>query len=61
MDMVITSPDAAAWSLHETWRAKLLEAESRYTQDRNDKTKAEYLQVLRTFKDLVVYGVIPKD
>jgi hypothetical protein len=59
--MVISFPDGAAWRLHETWRMKLFEAERRYTQDRNDKTKAEYLQVLRIFKDLVVYGIVPRD
>jgi hypothetical protein len=47
--------------LHETWRASLFEAEFRYTQDRNDKTKAEYLQVLKTFKDLVLYDILPQD
>ena len=59
--MVITFPDGASWRLHETWRKKLFEAELRYTQDRNDKTKAEYLQVLKTFKDLVLYDILPKD
>jgi hypothetical protein len=58
--MVITFPDGAAWRLHETWRMKLFEAERRYTQDRNEKTKAEYLRILRTFKDLVVYGIVPQ-
>ena len=59
--MVIAFPDGAAWRLHETWRMKLFEAERRYTQDGNDKTKAEYLQVLKTFKDLVLYDILPKD
>jgi hypothetical protein len=57
--MVIRSPDGAKWRLHETWRAKLLEAERRYDQNQNDKTKAEYMQVLKIFKDLVVYGIVP--
>jgi hypothetical protein len=59
--MVITLPDGVAWRLHDTWRTRLFEAERRYNQDRNDKTKAEYLQVLRIFKDLVVYSVVPRD
>ena len=58
--MVITSPDGVAWRLHDTWRTKLFEAERRYTQERNDKTKAEYLQVLKTFKDLVLYDIVPQ-
>jgi hypothetical protein len=58
--MVFTSRNGAAWRLHETWRKKLFEAERRYDQDQNDKTKAEYMQVLRIFKDLVVYGIVPK-
>jgi hypothetical protein len=58
--MVITSPDGAVWSLHETWRKKLFEAELRYTQNRNAETKAEYLRVLKIFKDLVLYGIMPK-
>jgi hypothetical protein len=58
--MVITSPDGAAWRLHETWRAKLFEAELRYTLNRNAETKAEYLRVLKIFKDLVVYDIVPK-
>ena len=39
---------------------KLFEAERRYNQDRNDETKAEYLQVLKAFKDLVLYDILPK-
>jgi hypothetical protein len=58
--MMISFPDGVARRLHETWRVKLLEAECRYTQDRNDKTKAEYLQVLKTFKDLVLYDILPQ-
>ena len=58
--MMISFPDGVARRLHETWRVKLFEAECRYTQDRNDKTKAEYLRVLRIFKDLVVYGIVPQ-
>jgi hypothetical protein len=60
-DMVFTSPNGAAWTLHQTWREKLFEAERRYDQDPNDKTKAEYMQALKIFKDLVVFGIVPKD
>ncbi|SRR5260370_28425398 len=60
LGMVITSPDGGAWRLHETWRAKLFEAESRYTQTRNNETKAEYLRVLKIFKDFVLYDIVPQ-
>jgi hypothetical protein len=57
--MVVTSPDGILWRLHDTWRAKLAEAQFRMKQDRNPETKAEYLRVLRIFKDLVMYGKLP--
>ncbi len=60
LGMEISFPDGVSWRLHETWRAKLFEAEVRYTQTRNLETKAEYLQVLRTFKDLVLYDIVPQ-
>ena len=60
LGMVVTFPGGIAWRLHETWRAKLFEAEFRYAQDRNDETKAEYLRMLRTFKDLVLYDILPQ-
>ena len=59
LGMVVNFPDEIAWRLHETWRAKLFEAEFRYTQDRNDETKAQYLRMLREFKDLVLYDILP--
>ena len=52
--MEISFPDGVAWRLHETWRAKLFEAEFRYAQE----TKAEYLRLLRTFQDLVLYDIL---
>ena len=57
--MVVTCPDGILWRLHETWRAKVIEAQFRMKQDRNLETKAEYLRVLRIFKDLVMYGKLP--
>jgi hypothetical protein len=59
--MVITSPDGAEWRLHETWRARLVEAERRFSEDRNAETKAEYMRILKIFKDLVLYDIVPKD
>jgi hypothetical protein len=58
--MEISFPDGVASRLDETWRAKLFEAEFRYAQDRNNETKAEYLRLLRTFKDLVLYDILPQ-
>lgn len=60
LGMEISFPDGVAWRLHETWRKKLFEAELRYTRNRNAETKAEYLRVLKIFKDLVLYGIVPK-
>ena len=60
LGMEISLPDVVASRLHETWRAKLFEAELRYAQDRNNETKAEYLRLLRTFKDLVLYDILPQ-
>jgi hypothetical protein len=57
--MTLTCPDGILWRLHETWRAKLAEAHCRMEQDRKLETKAEYLRVLRIFKDLVMYGRLP--
>lgn len=59
--MVVSFPDGVAWRLHESWRAKLSEAQFRYAQDRNNETKVEYLRVLRAYKDLVLYGILPQD
>ena len=58
--MEISFPDEAAWSIHETWRVRLFEAQYRYAQNRNHETKAEYMRVLRAFKDLVMYGIVPR-
>jgi hypothetical protein len=59
--MVVTCPDGILWRLRETWRAKLFAAESRMKQERNLETKAEYMRVLRIFKDLVVNGKLPRE
>jgi hypothetical protein len=37
------------------WRAKLAEAERRYAEDRSASNRAEYMRILRIFKDLVLY------
>ena len=57
--MILTCPDGILWRLHENWRTKVVEAQLRMKQDRNLETKAEYLRVLRIFKDLVLYGKLP--
>ena len=61
LGMAITSPDGVEWKLHEMWRAKLSEAQYRYAQNPNHETKAVYMRVLRAFKDLVLYGIVPRD
>ena len=53
--------DEAILGLHETWRARLFQAQFEYAQNRNHETKAEYMRVLRTFQDLVFYGIVPRD
>jgi hypothetical protein len=37
----------------------VVEAQFRMKQGQNLETKAEYLRVLRIFKDLVMYGKLP--
>jgi hypothetical protein len=41
------------------WRAKLEEAERRYSADPNFETRAEFRRLLRLFADLVVRGQPP--
>ena len=48
-------------SLHDAWRARLLEAERRFTQNQNDESRAEYMRILKIFKDLVLYGILPRE
>ena len=58
--MVLGShPDGPEWRLRDAWRASLLEAEVRYKNNRNAETKAEYLRILETFKDLIMNGIMP--
>ena len=57
--MVFSSPDGVDWRLHDEWRSKLLDAERRFQQDKNTETKAEYMHIVRVFKDLVMYGTRP--
>ena len=58
--MVVTLPGGVTWRLHDMWRARLLDAEDHYKQNRNDQTRAEYRCLLKIFKDLVFYGIVPK-
>ena len=48
-------------TLVEAWRAKLIEAERRYQENRIGQNRAEYLRVLRLFTGLVIDGVIPRE
>jgi hypothetical protein len=43
------------------WRAELAEAEQRYTEDQNAGNRAEYMRILRIFKDLVLYDRVPPE
>jgi hypothetical protein len=56
--MAISFPDC---TLHDAWRARLLEAEHRFTQNHNDESRAEYARILKIFKDLVLHGIKPRE
>ena len=58
--MPFTTPYGTLWRFHEAWRAELLEAELRYKQDRNEKTKAEYRRVLKIFAQIVMQDGLPR-
>jgi hypothetical protein len=61
LGMAIRFSDYVDWTLHDAWRARLLEAKRRFSQNRNDENSAEYLRVLAIFKDLVLYGILPRE
>ena len=45
----------------EVWRTKVIKAELRYRRRATPETRAEYLQVLRAFKEFVLSGKKPQD
>ena len=47
--------------LEDAWRKRLIEAELHYRRSPNAETKSEYLRMLKTFKDFVVYGKQPAE
>ena len=57
--MPFTTPYGTLWRFHEAWRAEVLEAEQRYKQNRNEKTKAEYKRVLKIFSRIVMQDSPP--
>ena len=59
--MPFTHPDGTLCRFHEAWRVQLIEAELHMRRDKNPATKAEYIRVLRIFKDLVMYGMLPRE
>ena len=59
--MAITDTNGILSRLEDTWRTKLFEAEWRFRQDRNEESKAEYLRILKLFKNLVLYGISPRE
>ena len=52
--------DGVDWRLHDEWRSKLSEAERHFKEHPNDETKAEYMRILKIFKDLVMHGILPR-
>ena len=58
--MPFTTPYGTLWRFHEAWRAEVLEAEQRYKQNRNEKTKAEYRRVLKIFSKIVIQDGLPR-
>ena len=53
--------ESAKDSLEDQWRAKLEAAEVRYSDAPSSETKATYLDLLRTFADLVLRGEAPEE
>jgi hypothetical protein len=45
--------------LDDVWRAKLEEAQRRYSADPNAETRAEFRRLLRLFADLVMRSQMP--
>ena len=61
LGMAISHPACVDWTLHDAWRARLLDADHRFAENQNDENRAEYVRVLTIFKDLVVYGILPRE
>ena len=61
LGMAISFPDCIDCRLHDAWRARLLEAEGRLTQNCDDESRAEYVRILKIFKDLVLHGIKPRE
>jgi hypothetical protein len=59
--MKVSLPDCVDCTPHDAWRAMLLEAEHRFTENQNDESRAEYMRILRIFKDLVLHGIKPSE
>lgn len=59
--MAISFSDCIDCTLADAWRARLLEAEHRFTQSQNDESRLEYLRILKIFTDLVLYGILPRE
>ena len=53
--------ESAKDSLEDQWRAKLEAAEVRYSDAPSSETKATYLDLLKTFADLVLRGDAPEE
>ena len=58
---VIEFPDHTARRLNALWRERLADAYRRYLENRNDATKAEYLQTLRAYAGLILRSEIPEE
>lgn len=61
MGVLAYFPDGTLWRLHEHWRERLVEAQSRYTENRNKENREEYLRMLKVFTNLVVRDEMPED
>jgi hypothetical protein len=59
--MAISFSDCIECTLRDAWRARLLEAEHRFTQSQNDESRLEYLRILKIFSDLVLDGILPRE
>ena len=47
--------------VHDVWRERLQDAQTRYSQTRDQEALAAYRSILKTFSDMVLRGKMPED
>jgi hypothetical protein len=54
------SDDKERWRLEDEVHQRLMEARTLYQENKTSETRAAYLQALRAFTDVVIFGLRPK-